>query len=195
MSPRSIPKRGAILYGAAALGAAFLSASSAHAGDADCLWRRLSVASQEDAMSRMQASGIDGLRQWKPTPVEASQMAAICVTSGGDLRSASRALYDFLAETFLARSFSDRFGISGNLGDDLWSALPPAQRAEFRRAVMDHSQGKPRDGTEERILAATLNRPYFAMASRPPEQRAEIVKTIAAYCVFRARREADESRF
>jgi hypothetical protein len=83
-------------------------------------------------------------------------MAAISVTSGGDLRSASRALYEYTAETFLARSFSERFGISGNLGDDLWSTLPPAQGAEFRCAALDHSHGKPRDGTEERVLAALV---------------------------------------
>lgn len=173
-----------------------LSASSANAGDAACLWKGLPQSYRTAFFAAYPTKGQGALEDLNPPgEVFGAIMVGCGVRNHEQVAAAVNALAAYSLDEGAARLLRDRFGIERSQIDAAWEGLPADRREAFFRSVLPGAEnGMPATSTDPSLresarsivqgIARTLNINDSAMSDQ-----------VGVYLVWKVVRPLYEAKF
>lgn len=167
---------------------------TAHAGDADCLWRGLSEFGREQAQTAFLSEGLDGLKRWAPTATDWDRATTGCGIPKEHAQAAMSALRLYVAERSAATALG-RYRLNSGAASITWREASADRKAAFRKwrdAIL--SQRSP-DQASVRAMQWFTDQEYVVVAVQRYGRQQPVQDALLGYYVLRSFREESESRF
>jgi hypothetical protein len=125
------------------LGLQLAATSQAMAGDAGCLWEKLSPYTRERAALAYDRGGIPALKAWNITPAEAEKIKFGCAVNPKFYDAANQALYFITLQNQVGRQISTKYGYNIAATEIMFRNASPEYKQNLHRwfvSAVNHQQ-------------------------------------------------------
>lgn len=145
---------------AAGIAVALSASSVASAGDAECLFGRLSRSARDEIVARYAKGGTAEALKWQPSSDDRTTIAYACSTNAGAaLDPIRRAIVIYVEKENAAADMERQFKVSGSRLQYIWEEqLSPSDRYEFSEWVQALPQNRDKPETPLTPLLAVLSK-------------------------------------